>query len=190
MKIRFLRRFNVGRPIPRRVAKNFDFPAGFKPDKITFSVSGRDMTFDLARSAWLDASGRPIPSSVPASAIKPAPTPPTPAAPEYRSITLDELAEWEKAGSGESGKFTATAYYAPITDAGILEMLNASDDYFFTGKIGASLERVPMVQFKSKARLPEMKHSQKVTLWFTAASKGEEKEAKQYRIIERIEITE
>lgn len=78
------------------VAKEFDFPAGFKPKKIRFTVAGEEMTYDIARSAWDAAPPAPVAAPASTSVQPPAPEPePAPAA-------------WEALSSGwEGDNFTA-----------------------------------------------------------------------------------
>jgi len=106
---------------------------------------------------------------------------------QFVSTTLKQLNIWEKANTGENGKFKAIVYYGVI-DAMTLIVLNAQDDYFFSDD--PPQPNVEMIQFKSKKNFPEMKDGQKVIIYFNGASKGAGSESFSERIVEYIEIIE
>jgi hypothetical protein len=88
-------------------AKEFDFPAGFKPEQIVFTVAGKDMTYDIARSAWegynapssaepaVSAAPKAVEASAPSS-VEPTATPavPVPAVVPEGSGSLGQGVIW------------------------------------------------------------------------------------------------
>ncbi len=102
---------------------------------------------------------------------------------QYTETTLRQLIAWEKAESGEDGRFKARVYYNEA-DALLRMMLNAPDSYFFSD-MQPGMGTVESIQFKTKQKWATMKEGQKVEIYFEATSKGKNSFAG--RILEYVE---
>jgi len=102
---------------------------------------------------------------------------------QYIQITLTQLEDWKKKGTGESGKFKTIVYYYKH-----VHMLN-SYVYDFSEEPSKQGIVRNLNLFESKKKLPDMINGQKVVIYFKAISEYSEiQKSGSLPIIENIEI--